>query len=179
MVECHVDATRTSSTTTPAPSLAPFLRRRLGLDPGWPAEDFLRSQPGWLPPADVDTSHLHLPGTGRQPVPLRLYRPRGVADPLPGLLWFHGGGFTRGGLDWGEAHPLALTLASQARIVVASVGYSTASYGHAWHDARRASPSAPPWSSAPSAPHPPPRPCLGAGPHLPHPAGRLRRRRRR
>ena len=136
MVECHVDATRTSS--TPTPSLAPFLRRRLGLDTRRPAEDFLRSQPGWLPPADVDTSHLHLPGTGRQPVPLRLYRPRGVADPLPGLLWFHGGGFTRGGLDWGEAHPLALTLASQARIVVASVGYSTASYGHAWHDARRA-----------------------------------------
>lgn len=118
--------------------LAPFLRARLGLGQPHLPKTFLRSQQGWRPPQDVDTVHLHLPDTTTGTVPVRLYRPRGITGGLPGLVWFHGGGFTHGSLDWGEAHALALELASHARIIVASVGYATSSYPDALRDARHA-----------------------------------------
>jgi acetyl esterase len=51
----------------------------------------------------------------------RLYRPHGIADRPPVLLWFHGGGFVIGGLD---SHASACTwLASRVRCVVVAVDY--------------------------------------------------------
>ncbi len=67
--------------------------------------------------AKVET--LKAPGP-RGPIPLRLYRPTD-ADPLPLLVWFHGGGAMAGSLDTHDA-PLR-QLAAATGWAVASVGY--------------------------------------------------------
>src|SRR2546428_5132757 len=45
------------------------------------------------------------------PIPLRVYRPAGVADgtPLPGLVFFHGGGWVIGDLDTHDVQCRQLT----------------------------------------------------------------------
>src|SRR5260370_42505743 len=50
---------------------------------------------------------------------IRLYSPSS-ADQLPGLIYFHGGGFVAGNLE--THYPLALALAQSGRVRVASVG---------------------------------------------------------
>lgn len=70
----------------------------------------------------MDRSHTSLTVDGRT-VALRLYRPA-VAGPLPGVLYFHGGGFTSGSLD--EADVPAAALAESIPAVVAAVGYALA-----------------------------------------------------
>ncbi|WP_158613333.1 alpha/beta hydrolase [Frigoribacterium sp. PhB160] len=61
-------------------------------------------------------------------VPVRWYDP-GVGDevggPGPTLLWLHGGGFFRGGLDQPEAHDVAIALARRG-VTVATVDYRLA-----------------------------------------------------
>jgi acetyl esterase len=55
------------------------------------------------------------------PLRCRLYRPHGVGDRPPVLLWLHGGGFVIGGL---ESHACACAwLAARARCVVVAVDY--------------------------------------------------------
>jgi acetyl esterase len=60
-------------------------------------------------------------------VPIRWYEPAAGAGPAssPTLLWLHGGGFFRGGLDQPEAHDVAGALARQG-LAVATVGYRLA-----------------------------------------------------
>ena len=53
-----------------------------------------------------------------------LYRPRGTVQPLPALLWIHGGGYVIGSADHDDI--AAKTLASEASCVVASVDYRLA-----------------------------------------------------
>lgn len=68
------------------------------------------------------------------PVALRWYRPEpGVAGGSPlVLVWVHGGGFFRGGLDQPEADAVASALARRG-VVVATVGYRLAPVpGTAW-----------------------------------------------
>ncbi|MFM6966792.1 MAG: hypothetical protein ACKOWI_05465, partial [Rhodoluna sp.] len=36
------------------------------------------------------------------PIKARLYRPAGNSETLPGLIWFHGGGFMFGDIDMNE-----------------------------------------------------------------------------
>lgn len=70
---------------------------------------------------------LEVPAAGGQPVPVRVYRPRGESEggaPRGVLVWFHGGGWVIGDL---ESHdPLCRSLAARSGCVVVSVGYRLA-----------------------------------------------------
>ena len=54
-------------------------------------------------------------------IPLRLYRPAGVASPAPTLVYFHGGGWVIGDLDTHDV--LCRQLADEAGCVVVAVDY--------------------------------------------------------
>jgi len=64
----------------------------------------------------IPAAHLDLPA--------RVYRPAGLTSPAGGLVHFHGGGWTLGGLDAADA--VSLWLAHHAGIVVISVHYRLA-----------------------------------------------------
>jgi acetyl esterase len=70
---------------------------------------------------------LSIPGPGGQ-IPLRAYRPRGE-EPLPMIVWIHGGGWVMGSVDTYDAAARALAQASGA--VVVSVDYRLAPE-HRW-----------------------------------------------
>ncbi len=73
-------------------------------------------------PPTVTLSDAHLPGD----LPCRVYRPRaaGPSDPLPVLLWLHGGGFVIGSL---ETHVgLCGALAERGHCVVVALEYRKA-----------------------------------------------------
>lgn len=74
-----------------------------------------------LPTVELAQRHdFEIPGPAG-PLPSRLYRPHGVGDRPPVLLWFHGGGFVIGGLD---SHAGACGwLAARARCVIVAVDY--------------------------------------------------------
>jgi len=73
-------------------------------------------------PLPVAVSELEIPGPDRS-IPLRLYRPA-AAGVVPVVLYFHGGGFVRGGLD--DADPPARHLAAHCPALVLAVGYALA-----------------------------------------------------
>lgn len=64
-----------------------------------------------------------VPGPGGE-IPVRAYAPVDGAEPLPTLVYFHGGGWVVGGLD--ESDRTCRNLASQAGCVVVSVAYRLA-----------------------------------------------------
>ncbi|MBC8638807.1 alpha/beta hydrolase [Caballeronia sp. EK] len=66
---------------------------------------------------------VHIMGHA-QPITLRSYRPASDGTVLPIVLYFHGGGFIRGGLD--DADTAAATIARDTPAWVVSVGYSLA-----------------------------------------------------
>jgi acetyl esterase len=57
-------------------------------------------------------------------IPLRLYRPEGVPDPAPALIYVHGGGGTIGGLDSHDT--VCRAIAAQTPCLVAAVDYRLA-----------------------------------------------------
>jgi acetyl esterase/lipase len=62
---------------------------------------------------------------GAFPIPLRVYSPKGLADAeLPGLIFFHGGGWISGNLDTHDA--LCATLCHLGRCRVVAVDYRLA-----------------------------------------------------
>ena len=66
---------------------------------------------------------ITIPGPAR-PIPVRVYRPDSAKDPLPLLLYFHGGGFVLGDLDMEE--DTCIALGWQTPCVVVSVDYALA-----------------------------------------------------
>jgi acetyl esterase/lipase len=75
-------------------------------------------------PDGVDITEEIIPGAPGDPdVRLRLYRPRSET-PLPAMVYFHGGGFYVGDLEF--AHPACLQLASEAGCLMVSVDYRLA-----------------------------------------------------
>ncbi|MFD1644500.1 alpha/beta hydrolase, partial [Haloarchaeobius litoreus] len=84
------------------------------------AELFSRSTDG-----DVVTTErtVDRPG-GEGAVPVRVYRPPGLDEPAPALVFAHGGGFVLGTLD--SADDLARRLAANTGSVVVSVDYRLA-----------------------------------------------------
>ncbi|GLC93466.1 alpha/beta hydrolase [Cupriavidus sp. TA19] len=75
------------------------------------------------PPAVHATEDLHVPARDGHAIPARLYTPREAswAEPLPLLVYFHGGGFTVGSVSSHDA--LCRLLCSQADCMVLSVDY--------------------------------------------------------
>ncbi|MBI5257946.1 MAG: alpha/beta hydrolase [Burkholderiales bacterium] len=72
------------------------------------------------PCAVAEVRDLQAPGP-HGPIPLRLFRPAGVAVPAPVLVYYHGGGWTIGDLDTHDV--LCRAFAAQAGCVVVSVDY--------------------------------------------------------
>ncbi len=94
----------------PTHTLSPAEARRMYL------ERRFYSQP--KPPPVGSVQNLATPGG----VPLRLYKPEGSgADPLPLLIYFHGGGWTMGDLDTHDV--LCRQLCLGAGVAVVSVDY--------------------------------------------------------
>ena len=92
------------------------------------ARRFYRDTRGPLtpdPPPVESVQLLLAPGDGG-PVPVRAYRPKGAArdEPLPALVFFHGGGWVIGDLDTHDV--VCRTLANGARCAVFSVEYRKA-----------------------------------------------------
>ncbi len=74
---------------------------------------------------DVAVEDLSAPGPDGAPdVPLRLYRPRAATEPVPALVWVHGGGFIIG--DAYQDQRVNLALVRELGIAVASVDYRLA-----------------------------------------------------
>ena len=87
---------------------------------------FIAAQPPYEPPIPltiVDDVASGPDGTGS--VPVRVYAPAGAdRDPLPGVLYLHGGGFSVGDLD--SEHNGAARIAAEVQTVVVSVDYRLA-----------------------------------------------------
>ncbi len=82
----------------------------------------LRLLAGPRPPG-VTVTELSLAGPAG-PLPLRMYRPAGIAEPAPALLYLHGGGWVIGDLDTHDA--VCARLAVAGRCVVFSLAYRLA-----------------------------------------------------
>ncbi|HZF89895.1 alpha/beta hydrolase [Streptomyces sp.] len=81
--------------------------------------------PVYRPAEPVDVADRTVPGPpGAPDVPVRVYRPHGVTEPLPALLYTHWGGLISGDLD--TNHSAVLRIAEQARVMVFSVDYRLA-----------------------------------------------------
>ena len=93
----------------------PFIRS--ALDEGVAATPYDESLP-------VDLELRDIAGGDGQPMGLRLYRPRGVAGPMPVVLQFHGGGFVMGTAQMGD--PLYRMIAVSLGALVISVDYRLA-----------------------------------------------------
>ena len=70
----------------------------------------------------MERSRTSLKVEGRE-VPLCLYRPA-LSGPLPGVLYFHGGGFTSGSVE--DVEVPAMALAESVPALVVAVGYALA-----------------------------------------------------
>ena len=66
---------------------------------------------------------LELPGPGG-PIPMRFYTPPGAKEPMPLLVYYHGGGWVIGDLDTHDG--VCRFLAANAGVLVLSVGYRLA-----------------------------------------------------
>ncbi len=95
------------------------------LTPAEAREAYMKSRAVLQPEPEpvAETRELAAPGP-HGPIPLRLYRPDAAPGPLPGLIYYHGGGWLLGGLD---SHDGACRrFANAARCVVVSVDYRMA-----------------------------------------------------
>jgi acetyl esterase len=82
----------------------------------------MQSTPIGRPGADIQDGVLSIGPTGS--VGVRIVRPRGATDPLPVVIYFHGGGWVRGNADTHDR--LARELAVGAHACVIQVAYDLA-----------------------------------------------------
>ena len=73
----------------------------------------------------IDIEDHQVSGYGDDPdILVRIYRPQGQTETIPGLLWIHGGGYVLGSVDQDDLR--CLGLAKSINCVVASVEYRLA-----------------------------------------------------
>ena len=77
------------------------------------------------PPPSVDSTDTRADGP-HGAVPVRVYRPAGLSDGAPCLIWLHGGAFMGGDLQMREADWTAREVSARAGAVVVSVDYRLA-----------------------------------------------------
>lgn len=79
-----------------------------------------------MPPVEgVEASDRQVPGPeGCPEVGVRVYTPKGSAEPLPGLLWIHGGGYIVGNLE-ADDHTMR-RMCSEVGCVIVSTDYRLA-----------------------------------------------------
>lgn len=81
--------------------------------------------PKYRPPRPVEVRDAAAPGPDGAPsVPVRVYSPSDRSEPLPAVMYLHGGGFTVGDLD--SIHSAALHVASEIGAVLVTVDYRLA-----------------------------------------------------
>ncbi|WP_434443303.1 alpha/beta hydrolase [Lentzea sp. E54] len=81
--------------------------------------------PVYEPANSIDFRDETVPGpSGAPDVPVRVYGRSGRQNPVPGLVYIHGGGFIVGSVDMFHSH--VLRLVDELDIVVVSVGYRLA-----------------------------------------------------
>jgi acetyl esterase/lipase len=113
------------------PELVPLLE----LLPPLGIENVVQAREGFLEMtrafnADIDESGVRtedrsIPGPAGAPeVAVRLYTPEGTSQPVPGLLYLHGGGFVIGNLD--SEHANCVALCRNLGVVIVSVDYRLA-----------------------------------------------------
>jgi acetyl esterase/lipase len=87
---------------------------------------FIAAQPPYEPPIPLTIEDDVVAGPDvTRSVPVRVYAPEGAdRDPLPGVLYLHGGGFSVGDLD--SEHNGAARIAAEVQTVVVSVDYRLA-----------------------------------------------------
>jgi acetyl esterase len=98
----------------PVESLSPDLARA--------ALTRMQLTPVGRPGADIQD--LALPTAPADAVPVRIFRPRGATNPLPAVMYFHGGGWVRGAADTHDR--LAREIAAGAHVCVILVMYDLA-----------------------------------------------------
>ncbi len=97
---------------SPADAVAALLRAQ-GKNP-----EQMKQQSG------VTTEEVTYPGAAGEQIPARIYRPDGLAQGAPIILYIHGGGWVIANLDTYDATPRAL--AKKAKAIVVSVHYRQA-----------------------------------------------------
>lgn len=83
----------------------------------------LRARAKIVPPPIAEAEDLAAPGRAG-PIPLRIYRPTAAPGPLPGFVFFHGGGFVLGNLSTHDV--LCRILANASGSAVVAVDYRLA-----------------------------------------------------
>ncbi|ANZ40076.1 esterase [Lentzea guizhouensis] len=87
--------------------------------------ELLAAMPTYEPANPIDVRDTTVPGPAGAPdVPVRIYTPTGTTEPVPGLLYVHGGGFIVGDLDM--FHSSVLRMVDELGVVVVSVDYRLA-----------------------------------------------------
>ncbi|MGZ3146052.1 alpha/beta hydrolase [Lentzea chajnantorensis] len=87
--------------------------------------ELLAAMPTYEPVNAIDVRDTTVPGPDGAPdVPVRVYSPTRDAQPVPGLLYIHGGGFIVGDLDM--FHSSVLRMVDELGVVVVSVDYRLA-----------------------------------------------------
>ena len=79
------------------------------------AVERMQSAPIGRPGADIQNGILSIGPTGS--VPVRIVRPRGATDPLPAVMYFHGGGWVRGNADTHDRLVRELAVGAQACVI--------------------------------------------------------------
>ncbi|MEE2907262.1 MAG: alpha/beta hydrolase [Planctomycetota bacterium] len=78
-------------------------------------------------PANISFKDRVIPGGSTGEIPIRIYQKKGIATPAPAVVYFHGGGFVKGGII---AHArLVSELATCSDAVVVFVDYTLAPEG--------------------------------------------------
>ncbi len=91
----------------------------------WLMRWLVRLTPPSKKPADVVVENIFIPGQDDQPkIRLRVYTPTSVTEPIPALLWLHGGGYFMGKPEMDDR--LCSTYVHELGIAVFSVDYRCA-----------------------------------------------------
>jgi acetyl esterase/lipase len=76
------------------------------------------------PPQDVLVKNIFIPGRENTRIRLRVYKPASMQGPVPGMVWFHGGGYVFGKPEMNDRS--CIQFVREAGIVVVSVDYRCA-----------------------------------------------------